>query len=106
MLGETAARRCDPFGAEQARIRMRQQAGLAQHKFAHGFQIMQRGLVAEVAESLAHLGEEKFGLIAQAEEGLGAAEFFAGAGDLEDFVGSHGVRAGSPGSRRKVQYPQ
>ena len=55
----------NPFRAEQAGIRMRQQAGLAQHQFAHGFQIMQRRLVAEMAQRLAHLGEEQFGLVAQ-----------------------------------------
>ena len=76
---------------------MRQQGGLAQHQFAHGFEIVQRRLVAEVAQRLAHLGEEQFGLVAQAEERFGASELFAGAGDLEDFVGRHGVRAGVAG---------
>ncbi len=76
---------------------MRQQGGLAQHEFAHGFEIVQRRLVAEMAESLAHLGEEQFGLVAKAEEGFGAPELFAGAGDREHFVRSHGVRAGVAG---------
>ena len=87
----------DPLRAEQAGIGMRQQAGLAQHQFAHGFEIVQRGLVAEMPQGLAHLGKEQFGLVAQAEESLGAAEFFSGAGDREDFVGSHGMSAGIAG---------
>ena len=87
----------DPFGAEQAGIRMRQQAGLAQHQLAHGFQIMQRGFVAEMTQRVAHLGEEQFRLVAQAEESLGASQLFAGAGDRENFVRSHGMRAGISG---------
>ncbi len=87
----------DPLRAEQAGIRMREQAGLAQHQFAHGFKVVQRGLVAEVAQGFAHLGEKQFGLVAEREEGFGASQFFAGAGDCENFVGSHRVRAGIAG---------
>ncbi len=54
----------DPFGAEQTWIRMRQQAGLAQNQFAHGFQIVQRGLITQLPQGSAHLGEKHFRLIA------------------------------------------
>ena len=54
----------DPLGAEQAGIRMRQQTGLAQHQFAHGFQIVQRGFVSQMPQRVAHLGEEQFRLVA------------------------------------------
>src|ERR1700722_616426 len=58
---------------------------------------MQRGSVAKVGESLAHLGEKQFRLVAQAEQSFGAAEFLAGAGDGENLVRGHGVRAGVSG---------
>ena len=97
MLGETAARRAIHSALSRPGFGCGSRRGLAQHEFAHGFEIVQRRLVAEMAERLAHLGEEQFGLVAEAEEGFGAAELLAGAGDLEDFVGSHGVRAGVAG---------
>ena len=76
---------------------MRKQRGLAQHEFAHRFEIMQRGPVAETAQGLAHLRENKFGLVAQREESFGASQLFTGASDGEHFIGTHGVGAGVAG---------
>ncbi len=58
---------------------------------------MKRGFIAEMAEGFAHLGKEEFRLVSETEEGLGASEFFSGAGDLENFVRRHGVCAGVAG---------
>ena len=71
--GGNGGQASDPFGAEQTRIGMREQAGLAQHEVAHGFEIMERRFVAEMAERFAHLGEKQFRLVAETEEGFGAA---------------------------------
>ena len=87
----------DPLGAQQPGIGMRQQSGLAQDPFAHGFEIVQGRLVTQVAQGRAHFGESQFRLVAQAEEGFGAAHLFAGARDFQDLVRSHGVRAGFAG---------
>ena len=76
---------------------MRQQAGFTQHQLAHGFEIVQRGFVAEMAKGLAHFREQEFGLVAETEEDFGASESFSCARDLEDFVRRHGVRAGVAG---------
>ena len=56
---------------------MGQQRGFAQHQFAHGFQILQSRVVTQVAQRLAHLREDKFRLVAQAEKRFGATELFA-----------------------------
>src|SRR5260370_7473602 len=58
---------------------------------------MQRGFVTQMTERPSHFREEKFRLVAQAEERFGAAEFLSRAGDSEDFFRSHGMCAGFPG---------
>jgi len=70
---------------------VREQAGFAQHQFAHSFEIMQGGVITEAPEGGAHLWKEQLGLVAEAEEGFRASEFLASAGDGQDFFGSQGV---------------
>ena len=70
---------------------MRKQTGFAQHEFAHGLEIVQRGLVAQTFERGAHLREEQFWLVPQAEERFRAAQSFAGAGNGQYFFGCHGA---------------
>src|SRR5581483_1238820 len=72
---------------------MRQQAGLTQHQFAHGFQIVKRRAIAEFAQGFAHLGKNQFRFVAEGKQSLGATECFAFARDLENFVGRHRVGA-------------
>ena len=55
---------------------------------------MQRRFVSQVAQGLPHFREDQFRLIAQAEEGFGAAHLFARLRDFHNFVRRHGVRAG------------
>ena len=42
-----------------------------QNQFAHGFQIVKRGAISEVAQGFAHFGERQLWFIAQAEESFG-----------------------------------
>ena len=72
---------------------MRQECGLAQHQFAHCFQVVQSAAVTAFAQHLAHLGKRGFGLVAQREQGFGASERFACLGHSQHFVGRHGMRA-------------
>src|SRR5580658_11162802 len=46
-----------------------------------------------MTKGLAHLGEKKFGLVAETEESFGASELFSGAGDGKHFLGCHRMRA-------------
>ena len=87
----------DPFGREQAGVGVGQQPGLAQNQFAHGFEIVQRGFVAEVMQGFAHFGKEQFGFVAQAEKGFGASQLFPGVGHGEDFIRRHCMGAGLAG---------
>src|SRR5579863_8159461 len=45
-----------------------------------------------MAQSFAHLREEQFWLVAQAEKRFRTAQYLSGAGDGENLVGSHSVR--------------
>src|SRR5712675_356284 len=54
-----------------------------------------------MAKSFAHLGEDQFWLVAEAEKGLRASEFFARPRYGEHFFWSHGVRAGFAGIAAK-----
>ena len=76
---------------------MRQQSGLAQNQFAHGFEIVQRGFVPEMMKRLAHLWKKQFRLVAQREQSLRASKFFAGASNFQNLIRRHGVRAGVAG---------
>src|SRR5579862_5648659 len=76
---------------------MRQQRSFAQNQFAHGFEIVKRGFVAEMLQGGTHFGECELRLVPETEEGFGAAELFAGTGDFENFVRSHRVRGGLAG---------
>src|SRR5579864_8534475 len=73
---------------------MGQKTCFPQHELAHGLEIVQRGFVTKVPQSLPHLGKQQFGLIPETEQGFSASELFSGPGDLEDFVRSHRMRPG------------
>src|SRR5579862_4596942 len=70
---------------------MGQQPGFPQHEFAHRFQVMQRGLVAELAQGVAHLGKKELWLIPKTKQRLGATQLFPSADYIENFIRSHGV---------------
>ena len=91
--GIAGAQAFNPVRAQQAGIGVRQQAGFAQHQFAHGFQIMQRAAIAKLAQGFAHLGKQRLRAVAEREQRLGAAQLLACLRDRENFVGRHGVRA-------------
>src|ERR1700740_2207323 len=72
---------------------MRQQSGFSQNQFAHGLEIVESRVVSESAQSFTHGGEWELGFVAQAEERLGAAQFFPSPGYLQNFFRGHGLRA-------------
>src|SRR2546423_14554143 len=76
---------------------MRQQSGLAQNQFTHGFKIVQGGMIAEAVKRLSHFGKDELGFIAKTEKRFGAAEVFSRTTDGEGFIWTPGVRAGLAG---------
>ena len=81
----------NPFRTQQSGIRMREQTGFAEHKFAHGLKIMESGFVSQPAQGLAHFRKCEFGFITEAEESLGASHLLARSDNRHYLVGGHGV---------------
>src|ERR1700688_287010 len=76
---------------------MRQQARFAKNLLAHRFQIMERGLVSEAPQGIAHRGEKQFRLVTQAEQRLGTSHALSRAYYFHPLVRRHGVRPGLTG---------
>ena len=87
----------DPLRAQQPRIGMRQQGSLAQDALAHGFEVVKRRLISQVAQSLPHLREGQLRLVAQAEKSFRTAHLLSRSRDFQDLVRGHGVRPGFAG---------
>ena len=92
MLGDTA-----PVGRSIPRsesgIRMWQQGRLAQNQFAHRFQIMKRRLITQMTQCSRISGNSSSGLSPRLKR-ASVQPSCSPPGDRQNFVRSHGVRAG------------
>ena len=85
-LAVTARSAGDLGARHDARIGVRQQAGLAQHQSAHRGEIRDRRLVAERRQRLARGVVAQLRLVAEGEQRLGAARRRAGPGDGQHLI--------------------
>src|ERR1700720_285070 len=73
---------------------MRQQGSLAQDSLAHGFEVVKRRFIAQVAQSLPHLREGQLRLVAQAEKSFSTAHLLSRSRHFQNLIRGHGVRPG------------
>jgi hypothetical protein len=66
---------------------VRQQGGLAQHQRTHGDEVLDGRGIPQRGQGLARRAVAQLRLVAQREQGLGAAGRLAGAGDRQHLVG-------------------
>ena len=103
-LAETSRRASDLLARHDPGVHVRQQRRFLQHQRAHLAQIADGRLVPEFGQRLTRRAVAQFRLVAEGEQGLGAAGGFAGAGDGQDFVGRQirGVARPRPFGKRAV----
>src|ERR1700720_2628360 len=80
---------------------MRQQGSLAQDSLAHGFEVVKRRFIAQVAQSLPHLREGQLRLVAQAEKSFSTAHLLSRSRHFQNLIRGHGVRPGFGGKTLK-----
>ncbi len=79
------------------RVRVREQAGLVEDEAAHGGEVLDRRLVAELGKLLTRHAVAKLGLVAEREERLVAAVCRSGARDVEHLVRPEKRALAAPG---------
>ena len=104
MLGLYLSQALEILAAHDARIGVRQQRRVIENELAHLHQVIYGAPVTMLFQGVAHLREQRFRLVAQAEEGLFAAQTWRPLWATRNTSSGAMVLApGSPGSLRKVQ---
>src|ERR1019366_85424 len=68
---------------------MRKKTGLLQHQFAHGREVFERAIEAQLFQKLFGFRKHSLRLVAQAEQSLFASRSSAGFGHRKNFVWRH-----------------